>query len=392
MDTTRVESVEVRILEVPLNRAFWMSQQAYMTAGQVTVSITTTDGLVGFGQAHGNPMDEIAGHVRDRLAPAVIGRSPWEVRSLWQEMFSFSNAGREEVTTGQPHFGTRGRYQLLAAIAAMDIALWDLRAQCAEQPLWRFLGASDARIPAYATGGYYPNGDGDDPGIDELLSEVASYVELGMRAVKIKVGRDPAIDIQRVTALREAYPDLRIKVDANGGWTLAETLQIAPALRDLEVFWLEEPLQWHYGPAHHRRVRQEGGIPLAAGEQEMHQWGAMELVDTGDVSYLQTDATRAGGLTAWMDAANYAHMRGVGVAPHHDGHIHGHYLATLSGEKYCETFPNAERDPLWFGLYTDKPTLADGYLTLSDKPGLGIELDRERLEAWTVMSHLVTRS
>lgn len=379
----RIDRLEVRILEVPLNRPFWMSQQAYTTAGQVFVTLRTTDGVVGYGQAHGNPMSDIAGTVRDVLAPIVLGQSVWPVRSLWHRMFGTSNNHRDEVVTGQPHFGGRGRHQLLSAIAAVDIAIWDARAKLAGQPLWRFLGGDNPALPAYATGGYYPSGDDRDDGIPALLAEVESYVDAGFTAVKIKVGRQPEDDIARVAVLRERFPELRLMVDANGGWGMVDALRAARGFRDLDVFWLEEPLQWHHPARDLRHLRRESGLALASGEQEMHQWAAAALVDEGEISYLQTDCTRAGGLTAWMEAATYAHLTGVGVAPHHDGHIHGHHLTTIAGEKYCETFPNAERDPLWAALYDVRPELKDGQLILNDEPGLGIEPNPAQLDKWT---------
>lgn len=381
--TGKIESVEVRILEVPLGRDFWMSQQAYATAGQVFVTVRTSEGVLGYGQAHGNPMNQIADAI-ERLSPLVLGRSAWGVRGLWQDLFGTASSSREAVATGQPHFGDRGRYQLMSAIAALDIALWDARSKLAQQPLWRFLGATDPVIPAYATGGYYPSENDDELGVSELVDEIAECVDAGFTAFKMKVGRFPENDIKRVAAVRAQFPELRIMVDANGGWSYEEALEAARGFVGQGVFWLEEPLQWHYPDSYLKQLRRETGISIASGEQEMHPWGASTLVDVADLSYLQTDCTRAGGLTAWMEAAAYASLRGVGVAPHHDGHIHGHYLATLSGPRYCETFPNERRDPLWARLYSQRPRLENGALVLNENPGLGIEPDVDQLERWTV--------
>jgi D-arabinonate dehydratase len=378
-----IKSVEVRILEVPLGRDFWMSQQAYATAGQVFVTLRTSEGVLGYGQAHGNPMGQIVDAI-ERLAPLVIGRSVWGVRGLWHDLFTTMTSSREAVATGQPHFGDRGRYQVMSAIAALDIAIWDARSKVAQQPLWRFLGGTDPVVPAYATGGYYPSEKDDELGIQELLEEIGECVDAGFTAFKMKVGRRPENDIKRVAAVRMQFPELRIMVDANGGWSYQEALEAAHGFVDQDVFWVEEPLQWHYPDRYLKQLRLETGISIASGEQEMHPWGAKTLVDEADLSYLQTDCTRAGGLTAWMDAANYAALRGVGIAPHHDGHIHGHYLATLSGPRYCETFPNERRDPLWAGLYHQRPTLENGVLVLNESPGLGIEPDADQLDSWTV--------
>ncbi|MGC5629521.1 mandelate racemase/muconate lactonizing enzyme family protein [Georgenia sp. Z1344] len=384
MGSSLIDQVDVRILEVPLNKPYWMSQQAYATAGQVFVTVRTAGGVLGYGQAHGNPMTTIADLVTDTLAPLVLGRSVWEVRAIWRDLFAVSTGKREAVATGQPHFGMRDRFQLLAGISALDIAIWDARAKTAGLPLWKLLGADNPVLPAYATGGYYPNGDNDDPGIDSLLAEIGAYVDAGFTAVKIKTGRAPEVDIARVRAIRDDHPDLRIKADSNGGWDLDEALTAGRAFSDLGVFWMEEPIHWHLGTHHLRRLRDESGLRMAAGEQEIHQWSSASLVDEGVISVLQTDCTRAGGLTAWMEVATYANLRGVAVAPHHDGHIHGHFLAALSGEVHCETFPDSDRDPLWARLYGEKPELVNGALVLSERPGLGITPDSGQLDAWTI--------
>lgn len=390
MSEAVVESVELRVLQVPLDRTFWMSQEGYTTAGQLFVQVRTADGLVGYGQAHGNPLDEIAGILRDGLAPLALDRSAWDVRTIWQRMHATTYQVGEAVTTGQPHFGQRQRFQTMAAIAALDIALWDLRAKAAGQPLHRLLGSDERELAAYASGGYYPSKHPDELGVDALLEEISAYVDAGFSAVKMKVGRAPRGDIKRVAAVRAQFPEVRLLVDANGGWDVDDARYGAAALADYDVGWLEEPLHWYYPARELRALAERTRVPIAGGEQEPHKWAAAALVEEGGLSYLQLDCTRAGGITEWLDAAAHAAVRGVALAPHHDGQIHGHLLAGQPVDTIVETFPNEVRDPLWAQLYERRPRLEAGRLTLTEDPGLGFEPDSERLDRWTVARWTVT--
>ncbi|MEX2289437.1 MAG: mandelate racemase/muconate lactonizing enzyme family protein [Mycobacteriales bacterium] len=380
----------MHVLQVPLQKTFWMSTEAYTTAGQIFVAIRTADGLTGYGQAHGNPLDEIAQVVREDLAPIVLGGSAWNVRDLWQQMFEMTYRRTKAVTTGQPHFGNRGRYQTMAAIAAVDIALWDLRAKAADLPLHRLLGTERSTVPAYASGGYYPSSERDALGIDGLLEEMGTYVDGGFDTAKMKVGRDPDNDIRRVAAVREHFPDLRLLVDANGAWTFTEAARAAAGFADYGVAWLEEPLAWFANATDLGRLAEVSPVPLAGGEQEPHKWACVPMLDQGNLRYLQLDCTRAGGITEWLDAAAFAVQRNVGLAPHHDPQIHSHLLAAYGDDVIQETFPDPVRDPLWDLFFLRRPTLENGMVQLPAAPGLGFEPDPKMLRRWSVASWTCT--
>lgn len=381
-----IEEIEVHVLQVPLQKTFWMSTEAYTTAGQVFVTVRTVEGHVGYGQAHGNPLDEIAQVVREDLSPILLGSSAWDVRALWQRMFETTFRRTKAVTTGQPHFGNRGRYQMMAAIAAVDIAMWDLRAKAADVPLHRLLGTDRTTVPAYASGGYYPSSERDELGIDGLIQEIGSYVEAGFDTVKMKVGREPVNDVKRVAAVRDTFPDVRLLVDANGAWTFTEAAAAARGFAEHGVAWLEEPLAWFTNAADLGRLAEISPVPLAGGEQEPHKWACVPLVEQGGLRYLQLDCTRAGGITEWLEAAAFATQKSVGLAPHHDPQIHAHLLAACGEDVIQETFPNPVRDPLWDQFFLRKPTLRDGVVHLPDAPGLGFEPDPVMLSRWSVAS------
>jgi len=379
--TECVEDVDVYVLEVPLERAYWMATEAYTTATEIFLILKTAGGLTGYGVAHGNPVSAIASVLTQTLIPAVLGADIWTASDVWDRMFATTYAISTESVAGQPHFGARRRFETMAGIAALDIALWDVRAKAVGLPLYRFLGSDVSAIPTYASGGYYPSSDQNELGIDELVDEVGSYINQGFSVVKVKAGRDVAGDIQRIGAVRKTFPDVGILVDANGGWSLRSAIRAGQELSRFNIGWLEEPLRWYYVEDDLATVASSTGVPVAAGEQEMHRWACARLVNHGRIRHMQFDCTRAGGITEWLEVATYAAIRGVGLAPHHDPQIHGHLLARYD-DGMCESFPNAKRDPIWADFYDERPQISAGMLHLTDAPGLGVELNPRFLQRY----------
>jgi D-galactarolactone cycloisomerase len=379
--TQAIAEIRVHPISVPLDRAFWMSLEPYREAAEIVVEIETEGGLVGVGEIHGRPQAEIA-RILDRFRGLLVGEDALDHARLYELLFrsTFSrDAESFGAADGQPHFGAGGKPQMMAAIAGIDIALWDIKGKAAGMPLWKLLGGRRNAVPAYASGGYYgPNGEA---AIDLLLEEMTGYWELGYRAVKMKVGGPSlADDVARVRAVRETLPQIALMLDANSGWDVPTAIEAARALEPFEITWLEEPTAWFdplFGLA---RVGAETTIPLASGERELHRFGCRDLIDHTPIRYMQFDCTRAGGVTEWLRVAAYAGAHGVRMAPHHDPQIHGHLVAAVENGHILEVFPNPVRDPVWRGLFSERPESARGEVRLSDRPGLGIELDRDFLD------------
>jgi D-galactarolactone cycloisomerase len=375
-----IADVRVHPISVPLARPFWMSLEPYSVCAEIVVEIETDDGLVGVGEIHGRPQAEIA-RILETFAPLLLGEDPLAHEPLHEMLFrlTYSRASAElAAADGQPHFGSGARPQMMAAIAGIDIALWDLKAQAAGLPLWRLLGARHGSVAAYASGGYY--GADGEAGVDGLVEEMARYRELGYEAVKLKVGGlAVAEDVERVRAVRAALPECRIMLDANSAYGVEEAIEAAKAFEPFGIHWLEEPVAWFDSLFGLARVGEATSIPLASGEQELHHRACRDLVDHTPIRYLQFDCTRGGGITEWLEAAAHAAAHGVLMAPHHDPQIHGHLVAAVENGYALEVFPNPERDPIWNGLFTVRPDVAAGEVVLSDRPGLGVELDRDFL-------------
>src|SRR5919204_1442366 len=184
-----IADLRIHPISVPLERAFWMSLEPYTVAAEIVVEIETDDGLVGIGEIHGRPQAEIARIFEQAFRPLLLGEDPLDHERLWDRLFrsTFSRASAQfGAADGQPHFGAGGKPQMMAAIAGIDIALWDLKAQAAGLPLYKLLGGVKSSVPTYASGGYY--GPEGEAWVDGLVEEMSGYAELGFRAVKMKVG------------------------------------------------------------------------------------------------------------------------------------------------------------------------------------------------------------
>jgi L-alanine-DL-glutamate epimerase-like enolase superfamily enzyme len=377
--SAEIAEIRVHPISVPLPRPFWMSLEPYAVCAEIVVEVETDDGLVGLGEIHGRPQGEIV-RIAESFAALLLGEDPLDHERLYEKLFrtTYSRAGAESPADGQPHFGDARRPQTMAAIAGIDIALWDLKAQAAAVPLWKLLGGRRRSVPAYASGGYYgPSGEG---AVGALVEEMTGYEALGYGGVKMKVGGLPlAEDVERVRAVREALPVCDLMLDANSAYDVPGAIEAAKAFEPFGISWLEEPVAWFDPVFGLARVGAATSIPLASGERELHRFACRDLVDHTPIRYLQFDCTRAGGVTEWLKVAAYASAHGVLMAPHHDPQIHGHLVAAAENGHILECFPNPVRDPVWEGLFSVRPDIVAGEVILSDRPGLGIELDRDFL-------------
>lgn len=383
----KISEIRVHRLAAPLSRPFWMSLEPYTTASELIVQITTDEGLTGIGEIHGRPMDQIAAIVEKTFAPLLIGQDPMDHERHWSAMFACTHTrtGAElSRAEGQPHFGAGSKPQIMAAIAGIDIALWDLKGRLCGQSVSKLLGASRSTVECYASGGYY--GPDGEAAIEELVAEMQWYVELGFPAVKMKVGGlSIDEDVRRVAGVREAIGlGIRLMLDANLAYDVPTAIDAAHAFEPFDIAWFEEPVHWYDSVWGLGQVAAATTIPIASGESELHRWGCRDLILHGGIRVMQFDATRAGGVTEWLRVAAYAASHGVVMAPHHDPQVHGQLIAAVANGHVQEVFPNPVRDPLWDELFDGKPEVIDGILHVPDRPGFGFELNEEGLARYSV--------
>jgi len=262
----------------------------------------------------------------------------------------------------------------MAAIAGIDIALWDIKGKAAGMPVYRLLGGENRPLHTYATGGYYRPVRGDE----EYGEELARFLELGYRAVKLKCGAGTvAQEAARVGTVRKVIGDApHLMLDMNAPYDLPECVEFARRVAPHDIFWLEEPLHWYLQPADFARLAAATHIPLAHGERELTRFQMRDFITIGGITYVQFDSTRAGGFTEALRVAQLAEQHGAIVAPHTAPELHGHLVLAMPRCAFgVESHGGEDTDPLHYGLFQEHPELRDGYLHISDRPGFGLEIN-----------------
>jgi D-arabinonate dehydratase len=269
----------------------------------------------------------------------------------------------------------------MQAIAAVDIALWDALGKALKLPVYKLLGGFRDKVPVIAIGGYVMKGKT----IADLETEVGHYIESGLSGMKLKVGRKQVEeDVERARRVRKiAGPKFHLCVDANQAWTVQQAMQFARAVGDLNLAWLEEPIQWHDQIEGNARLRTVG-IPVCLGQGEISRHGCRDLIVRGAADILNFDATIGAGVTEWRRAAAMAQCFGVNMAHHEEPQVALHLLAGASNGLCVEIFPNYNRDPMWFDLPVEPPKIADGHMFPPNRPGFGIDLNQQVIDKWRV--------
>lgn len=352
-----IVAVEPFILHMPINRASISDSTHTITHwGVVGVRIRAEDGTEGFGftgtHAHLASDRLITACIRDCYAELLIGEEAGDVARLWLKLARFP---------ALQWVGRAGITQL--ALAAVDIALWDLKAKAAGLPLWRLLGgATSPRLEAYNT----------DIGwlsipTDQLVAGSRHAIEIdGYRRLKLKVGHDdPTIDLARIEAVRRAVgPTVTIAIDGNGRWDLPTCQRFCANAAPLDIFWFEEPL-WYDDVAAHATLARSTPIPIALGEQLYSADAFNQFMDAGAVQFVQPDVTRLGGITEYITVAEAAHARRLPVVPHVGdmGQIHVHLAYWHKATTMLEYIP-------WIlDGFVEPIRVVDGYYERPQLPG-----------------------
>ena len=330
----------------------------------IAVRIADGEGREGMGYTYagsGAGAGAIRSLIADDLFPLLEGADETRIEALWRRMWR------------RTHFVGRGG-PVAFAMAAVDIALWDLKARQAEMPLWRLLGGNDPQVRAYA-GGI----DLQFP-LERLLEQTRANLDNGFRAIKMKVGRERlAEDVERVGAMRDFLgPGFPLMADANMGWTADRAVEAALALADARLGWLEEPMAPE-DIAGHARLRRMAPVPVAAGEN-LHTLAEFRAyMEAEAMSYPEPDVATCGGVTPWLKVAKLAEAFDLPVTSHGVHDIHLHLLAAVPNASYLEVHG--------FGLekFIAEPlAVRDGFATAPDRPGHGVSFDWKGLEALRV--------
>jgi L-rhamnonate dehydratase len=352
------------------------SMQTFTFHDWLVVEIFTDNGHVGIGNAALAP--QVTKQVIDLyLKPLLVGADPWDIEFLWQHMY------RKTMAFGRKGIG-------MAAISAVDIALWDILGKSAKQPVYRLLGGrTKPRIPVYASRLY-------SIGLAELASEAKRYKDEGYQAMKLRFGWGPtdgAAGMQRnielVRTVRQAVgDDIDVMADAYMGWTLDYAKRMLPLLEPFHLRWLEEPVipDDIHGCA---ELKSYGRIPIAGGEHEFTLYGFRELLEARAVDYIQFDTNRVGGITQARKIAALAEGYSVPVIPH-AGQMHNYHVVMASlNSPMAEYFPIVDVEvgnELFWYIFDGEPKAKGGFVDLDETlPGLGLTVNEEALKKFEVI-------
>lgn len=339
-------------------------QQPMTEVAVLFAEITTASGLIGLGISYskraGGP-GQFA-HARE-LSPLLLGEDPSDIAKIWDKLlWAGASVGRSGLA--------------VQAIAAFDVALWDLKAKRAGLPLAKLLGAHRDSVRCYNTSGGFLHAP-----IDEVLDRAAESLEHGIGGIKLKVGHpDSAIDLARVTAVREKLGDrVPLMVDANQQWDRATARRMCRAFEPFGLVWIEEPLD-AYDFDGHARLAATFDTPIATGEMLTSVAEHTRLIRAGGADIVQPDAPRIGGITQFLRVMALAESENLRLAPHFVMEVHVHLAAAYAREPWVEHFE-------WFDpLFEERLEIADGRMHLSARPGLGVTLS-DRARAWTVAEY-----
>jgi L-alanine-DL-glutamate epimerase-like enolase superfamily enzyme len=364
----KVERLDVAVYTVPTEEP---ESDGTFTWTQTTVVVARPragdQAGLGFSYATG----ACATLIREVLAEVVVGADPMDVPGVWADMVgAIRNLGRPGISS--------------MAIAAVDCALWDLKARLLGQPLCRLLGMVRDRVPVYGSGGFTSLTD------QELVEQLTGWAE-GDRIprVKLKVGTAwgsrPDRDLERVARARHALGDnVELYVDANGGYSRKQAVRLGRAFAEAGVSWFEEPVSSDDLDGL-REVRDQCAADVAAGEYGYDLAYFRRMVDAGAVDCLQADVSRCAGITEWLRVAALAAAHNLELSAHCAQSLTAHPACAVPNLRHLEYFADHARvDRLLFDGVLDP---AGGVLRPDlSRPGMGLELkgadaDRYRREA-----------
>ena len=380
----KITGIRTHVLKSPLAQPFAFSQGWVPTRSATLVEITTDSGPVGWGEAFAQGMEapEISAAVIEHaLAPLLSGANPLDIEVLWHRMYHRTR-----------DYGRKG--SVVAAISAIDIALWDIAGKHYGVPVSRLLGgAFRETVQPYATGFYRIEGQGEAP---RLADEALQHYDAGFRAMKIKLGFGVDDDIAVMRAIGRAVEGkgVTLMVDSNHAYGRTEALRLGYVLDEYDLRWYEEPVVPEDIDGY-VELRSKLRTPIAGGENEHTLYGFGELMRRGAVDIAQPDIGSCGGVSALRHIAVLGQAQGIEINPH----VWGSAVAQAASLQVLAALPvthhslfargpileyDRSSHPFRRELVTEPMSLADGVVRIPQGPGLGIELVPEALERYRV--------
>ena len=363
-----IDKIDVFVCRAPIEKPVRTSFGVMHDRPAVFVRVTDTDGAVGWGETWCNFPSCGAEHrarlIETVLSPNLLGRTfdgPSEAYA-----FLTKSTAVLAIQTGE-------HGPIAQAISGIDLALWDLCARRADQPLWRYLGGTSNTISVYASG---INPDRPQDIIAERKTE-------GYTAFKLKIGFGQDRDLSNLTIIRQQFGnEVQLMVDANQAWTLDEACAMAPQLAEFQLDWLEEPLRANRSAQEWRTLSETCSTPLAAGENIIGKDDYEAVIHDSALSVIQPDIAKWGGISGSWPVIQAIMSSGKRYCPHYLGAGLGllasaHLLAAVGGSGTLEI--DANPNPLRSELAGPLNKLLNGKANLSEEHGLGIPVAIEEL-------------
>jgi len=378
----KIVDLKIHTLKSPLAEPFAFSQGWVRQRSATLVEVITDEGLSGWGEAFAQGLEppEIAAVVIDKaLRPLVVGADPLDIEVLWHRMYQMTR-----------DYGRKG--SILAAISAIDIALWDIAGKCHGQPVYKLLGgAFRTRVQPYATGFYRLQGQGE---ADRLAEEALRHLNSGFSLMKVKLGFGVDDDIAVMQRIGQALQGkaVSLMIDTNHAYGRAEALRLGRALDGFGLRWYEEPVVPEDVDGY-VEMRAKLTMPIAGGENEHSLFGFRHLLAAGALDIAQPDLGSCGGISAGRHIVALAHAHGVQVNPH----VWGSAVAQAASLQLIAAIPTTHHSlfaqqpvleydqsahPFRRQLVAQPIEMIDGWVQIPDRPGLGIEINRELLQAY----------
>jgi L-alanine-DL-glutamate epimerase-like enolase superfamily enzyme len=372
----KIESVKATLLEATPEAGVTFGMGAFNTYSMVLVEVTGDDGHVGYGEAiarRGGQMTATA--VNSLLADVLIGEQAHNIEGLWVAM------------VGQLRRWGHTAGVVMEAVSGVDCALWDLLGKAEGKAVWQLLaGAGRAQVPVYSSSVYIAD-------TDTMVTQASEQQQAGFTRLKVKIGR-PATDggqdadLAALRAIRDAVgPEMVLVVDANGAYDAADAIRMGRKMEELDVRWFEEPVPAD-DLAGYERVHQMTSTPLARGETDFGMFTMREVINRRLIDVVQPDLGRCGGITGARHVWTLTYAANLALAPH-TGFSGGlSQLAALHVSAAAPTLLCLEHmfidNPLREIFVGGYPQAQEGHLQVPDAPGLGLDLDTDKVARYAV--------
>lgn len=360
----QIQSIQTHLLKNALSSTMRISRGGFDTRYHCIVQVVTDQGIYGLGEAIGNA--RLLRSILDGgFAERIIGEDPRNINRI-----------RELLLDSDVYFERMG--SVICAASALEMACWDIKAKALDLPLHQLLGgATSTRLEAYASDIYWQDSAA------AMAAEAQRICDLGYRKLKVHIGAaSPRDECRRLAAIRDAIgPEVDLMVDLNGGYDYPTALEALRRWQELDLYWLEEPVDANNVEAL-VRLRSQSSVPIAAGENEFRLHGFSQLLRRNAVDIAMPDIGRAGGISETRKICALAQAAGVRVSLHNFSSgvllaatMHVHAVEEAACLLEMDTSDNAVIDE----FFADGLVVEDGYAHLSDAPGIGVELNEQVL-------------